>query len=469
MGPRVTEVAAALGRPFLPWQQYVVDVALELDTDGELAYSEVVVVVPRQQGKSELLLPMQTHRCMGFGPAQRVLYTTQTGDKARERWRDVWRPRLIESPFSALFTSRLRLNAEAFLWQNGSVWTPGSTTGKTSGTGDTLDLGIMDEFWSREDDRTELGMRPAMQTRRNHQLWKVTMLPGPSRALPSQYHPLRKTMTAGRARVEAGVNRGTAYFEWSAHPDSDPRDPSTWWSCMPGLGLITPEKTIRDDMDAFDLPDFMAEYLGIEPTVSTKQWQTISEKTWADLLDENSYPGHSIAFGVDTSPELKWTTIAMVARRADGDVHLEVVDRRPGLTWAEARLEELVDRWAPAAIGMARNSAASSLAPMIRQNHPEVPLRLLSIPEVSNACGRFYAATGENPDAQPAYRVHHLGDPDLTAAVASAGKVYSGERWRWARTSSVDLTPLYSVTVGLAAGEAEDWAGGGYEIGDSLG
>ena len=31
LGPRVAEVAAKLGTPLMPWQQYVADVALEVD------------------------------------------------------------------------------------------------------------------------------------------------------------------------------------------------------------------------------------------------------------------------------------------------------------------------------------------------------------------------------------------------------------------------------------------------------
>lgn len=470
LGPRVAEIAAGLGKPFLPWQRFVVDVALELGDDGELAYSSVVVVVMRQQGKSELLFPVQTHRCVGFGPMQRVLYTTQTADKARERWRDVWGVRLADSPFAGLYTSRYQRNSEAFMWQNGSMWGPGSTTGKTAGTGDTIDLGVMDEYWSREDDRTELGMRPAMQTRVNHQLWKASMVPGPSRATKEDWRPLLRTMTAGRSQVEAGVNTGTAYFEWSAPPDSDPKDPATWWASMPGLGLITPEKTIRDDMAAFDLADFMAEYLGIIPEGGTKRWTTIGERTWADCKDEDSYPGgSSIAFGIDTSPEQDWTSIVMASLRNDGDVHLEVVDRRPGLTWAEARIEELVEKWAPACIGISRSSAAYALAEPIRNAHPEVKLKLFNQTELAAACNRFYAATGEVQNAEVAYRVRHLGDPDLTNAVGTAGRVFVGNVWRWQRTGKTDISALYGATVAVGAGESADWAGGGYEIMESLG
>src|SRR5258705_13396582 len=69
LGPKVAEVAAKLGKPLMWHQRYIVDGELEIDPDtGLLAYGEVVIVGPRQAtGKTEVLLPVMTHRCLGFG------------------------------------------------------------------------------------------------------------------------------------------------------------------------------------------------------------------------------------------------------------------------------------------------------------------------------------------------------------------------------------------------------------------
>src|SRR5687767_7254756 len=77
-GPRVGQVARLLGKPLMPWQQQVADVALEVDpATGLLVYREVVLTVPRQAGKTLLGLAVKTHRCLGFGEPQNVLYTAQ--------------------------------------------------------------------------------------------------------------------------------------------------------------------------------------------------------------------------------------------------------------------------------------------------------------------------------------------------------------------------------------------------------
>ena len=47
-GPRVAQTARLLGLELMPWQQFVADVALEVDpSTGRLAYREVVLTVPR--------------------------------------------------------------------------------------------------------------------------------------------------------------------------------------------------------------------------------------------------------------------------------------------------------------------------------------------------------------------------------------------------------------------------------------
>ena len=37
-GPEVAKIAELLGTPFMPWQQQVVDTALEVDDNGQLVY-----------------------------------------------------------------------------------------------------------------------------------------------------------------------------------------------------------------------------------------------------------------------------------------------------------------------------------------------------------------------------------------------------------------------------------------------
>lgn len=476
LGGRVGQIATELGKPLMPHQQHVMDVALELLPNGKLAYSEVDFVLPRQQGKTEGLMSLMTHRALGFKTPQRIMYTTQTASEARKKWEDIHIPRLDASPFKPLYSVRKRLAAEAILWANGSAWAPGSTTGKTGGTGDTLDLGIIDEAWSREDNRTELGMRPAMLTRPNHQLWVTSMVPGLSRAKGIDSAYLKAKISAGKARVAAGHNRGAAFFMWAAQDNADPGDPATWWNCMPALGHTIDEDAIQADYDAMDLIDFCAEYLGIWADARTPRWLVVSEMTWGNLCDPSSVPVGPVCICVDATPEHSWVSISMAGLRADGNIHVELVDRRPGTDWVVQRVVDLVNGHDVCAVVIDPNGPASSLivpielredargCPTSRARGIEVARPNLK--ESAASCARFYDMTNElqiepDPDGPPVQRVYHLGQAELTAAIAGARKYTFGDQWRWARAGmTIDLSPLYAATHaawGLAVFRAQDY------------
>ena len=87
-GGRVGHIAAhVMDTPLMPWQQYVADVALELDRErpGEWAYTTVIVSVPRQSGKTALMRAVAADRLLSYRD-HIIQMTAQTGKDARKRW-----------------------------------------------------------------------------------------------------------------------------------------------------------------------------------------------------------------------------------------------------------------------------------------------------------------------------------------------------------------------------------------------
>lgn len=460
LGPSVWKSAEVLGKPFFAWQRYVTDIALEIDEEtGELAYDDVTILVPRQQGKTEISLPVMAHRCTALGSAQRVLYTAQTGGDARKKWEDVHKKRLEASSYRAIFHTRLRIGQEAFIWANGSFWMPGSVGVKGGGTGDTLDLGVIDEFWARPDDSLDLAMRPAMMTRDHHQIWRLSMVPGLKRMKNHDPKYLRMQMELGRDRVRRGVNRGHAYFEYSAVRTADPGDPATWRSCMPGLkfhgGLIS-ESTIRSDYESLELVDFCAEYLGWLPENNAPKWVVISRSKWSDLQDGLSAPAGGLAMAVEVSPDRLKACIAIAGRRDDGDWHVEIVEpgseivlNIQGTDWVLDRLLQLIEVHEPVAVVIDPRSPAASFIVTLRNKGIEVITP--SVQECAAAAGRFYDGTGENAEHQEGPRVRHLAQAILDRAVAHARSTESpssGSFW-WQRVGTIDISALIAATLAL--------------------
>jgi hypothetical protein len=429
----------------MPHQRLIWDVAYELDPDtGLFAYDQVVVIGPRQgSGKTESLFAPMTHRCRAFDDelarwsreqfghdvpapgAQRVLYTAQRADDARLKWRDVHHARLQKSPYRRDYTARLQQNQETFFWRNGSTWSPASTTGKTGGTGDTVDWWAIDEAWSRPDFRTELGLSPATLTRWWQQGWVTSMIPGRSRAAPTSWPYLKHKLDVGVAQVQAGVTRGTAFFLFAAPDGADPADPRTWYAAMPGLGTTVPEAAVRSAFNKMDLVDFCAEFLSWPPTEPAPQWKLIRRATWEGLLDRGSRIAGVRAFAAEFAEDRSAACIGVAGRRADGRWHVEVVEpglRIPpgtaGVDWVEPRLAELVKDWKPCTTVVDPARPAASLIVPLRNRGIDVTTPTLR--EVAGACGRFFDATGEaaTPERPQVSWVHHLGQRELDRSVA---------------------------------------------------
>ena len=99
-GAELAAIAHRLGTPLMAWQEQVANVGLEVLEDGTPAYREIVVTVPRQSGKTALVLAWEVHRALAWGSAQAIAYTAQTGFDARRKLMDDQVPALQNSPLA---------------------------------------------------------------------------------------------------------------------------------------------------------------------------------------------------------------------------------------------------------------------------------------------------------------------------------------------------------------------------------
>jgi phage terminase large subunit-like protein len=256
----------------MPWQDEVNGIATELLPDGRFAYRQVVLEVMRQQGKTVDLLSMMVARALRR-PGTQISYTAQTRLDARHRLLDVWWPIIERSKLRPFVDVRKGSGSEAYLFKNGSMLGLVSGT-QTSGHGDSLDLGVIDEAWAQRDDHIEQAMRPAMMTR-DAQLWIVSAAGDET----SEY--FRGKVEDGRARAEMGVTENGCYIGYSAADDEDPADPATWWRRMPALGITVSEETVRADYELMELPEFRRAYLCQWPDVAKPGWGVVDEDTWS--------------------------------------------------------------------------------------------------------------------------------------------------------------------------------------------
>lgn len=449
LGGKVAKVMERLGYTPMPWQRYVWDVALELDpVTGLFCYRNVGLSVPRQQGKTQSLLAVKVHRASAW-KRQRIVYAAQTRSMARERWEDEFWATIEASRLARRFVIRKANGHEAIINRRTRSRIGITSNTEKAGHGPPLDLGEIDEAFAHEDDRLEQAFSPAMLTRPMAQLWWASA-GGTERSVF-----LNKKRTAGRALIEelwrTGVHTRTAYFEWFA-PDDMPRDdPATWWATLPALGYTVTEETIRGELESMDPAEFDRAYLNRTRKAEPPVDPNVPKGRWPGLARKDTKPGRELAFSVDVSKDRSSSSIGLASQRADGRVHLEVVDRRPGTDWVVPALVRLVKLWDPLVVAVPSSGApAGSLI-------DDLVTAGITVPEDKDAPHRgclvvmrtndSVEACGQMADALNQGTARHLDQVPLTAAVNGARTRRVGDAWVLDRTSSLtDVAPLVAVT-----------------------
>src|SRR5262249_23766999 len=114
-GYDVADFAAGRGHPLIPWQRWTAIHALELLPDGSYRFRIVIVIVARQQGKSDLKREISLWK-MYMNPRMRVLGVAQEVGLAREQW-NLCQDSIHEDPTLAAEFDRARnVNGDEMFW-----------------------------------------------------------------------------------------------------------------------------------------------------------------------------------------------------------------------------------------------------------------------------------------------------------------------------------------------------------------
>jgi hypothetical protein len=416
----------------MPWQRAVADVGGELieTAEGLLipAFREVIVTVPRQSGKTTLVLGWEIQRAHGWDTPQRIVYSAQSGNDARKKLIEDQVP--ILEPRRKMFGIRRILRGmgnEAIEFANGSRIILLASTAE-SGHGKTVDLGVKDELFADYDDRRDQAMIPAMATRAAAQILTASTMG------TDESFPLNRAVERGRQAVAGGATSGIAYFEWSADPEEDADDPATWWRCMPALGWTQTEAVVVHARSIMTDGEFRRAFLNQQTKAEDR---VIPGVNWAAVCADDVAPSGRLVFSLDVNPERN--AGAMVA--AAGGV-AELVEYRPSIGWMVARAKELTERHGARWVVEAAGPAGSLIGELERVGlavHPVTPR------EMVEACGQFYDGV---MDGKVRVRRHSK----LDEAVAGAAKRSVGDAWAWTRkNASTDVCPLVALTLALWA------------------
>ena len=442
-GAAARKLAAVLGIELMPWQQDAVEVFTEAEAD-RLAFSDATLLVPRQNGKSTLILVLLLLRALGV-PGSRCFYAAQTLKDARAMLLETWAPLLDASALAGSYTVRSANGSEAIRFRNGSTVALITSTSTKAGHGLVVDMAVVDEAFAQPDARMETALLPAMATR-------TTFGGGPQfvvvstagQPLASPY--LLQRVEQGRQLATSGVTTGAAYVEYSADDDDDPADPAVWAGCNPALGYTITEDAIAAEFASLDLMDFRRSRL-CQWTVA-KAEPVVPLALWGELVDRQSRRGPALALAFDSAPDGSSSSIAVASVREDGLLHVELVAREPGTGWLAAEVKRLTDAHGPYAVACDGKGPHANALPELARLGVEVVE--LGATEAANAHAVFVTACAERT-------LRHINQPELTAALTGAVRRTLGDSYAWSRrSSSVDISPLVAASVAAWAARTID-------------
>jgi phage terminase large subunit-like protein len=280
LGVDAAEVAALLGIELDDWQRLVLDVGLEVDDAGLPAFRDVVVTLPRQQGKSTLVLAYAIHTLL-TSQDELVLFGAQQRQDARTRLVEEWWPLLQRSELGGEFTLSRGAGFECLTARSsGSRLRLLSTTEQTSGHGSSPSLVLLDEVWAMREFVSE-AIRPATIAKAGSQIVACST----AGTLSSTWW--RSQVDAGRIAV-ATRDPSTAYFEWSVPESADTGDLETWASCMPALGTRIPVAVVEGEFRRLPEHEFRRSFLN-QWTGGGEAWSWLSEDDWKASATEAGF------------------------------------------------------------------------------------------------------------------------------------------------------------------------------------
>jgi phage terminase large subunit-like protein len=425
------------------WQQYVADVGLELDPDtGRFAYKIVDVAVPRQSGKTTLFGFAMDHRALTIRNG-RVWFTMQAAKDAVDWLLNEHVP-LLEPAGGAVHVRRAQ-GSEHVRWRaSGGLIRPFAPQPKSLHS-KTSDLVVVDEAWSFDPTRgaaLDQAIVPTQATKPAAQVWKV------STAGDDSAKWWLGSVEAGRASILAGRNTGRAYFEWACPDGLDPLDPASWPLFHPAYGHTIGDEAMTSALDQLGPDEFARAYGNRWSHVVTR---AVPVAAWVAAADaDQALPvAGAVALGFDVDVSRADATIVAAWRDGAGVQRWEVADHRPAAGWVAGRLEQLVARWAPVAIGY--DAAGPALDVADEASRLGLDLAPIKGADYRAACQSVLAGLTEDPPLTR-FRPHVA----LDRAAGAAGQRAVGDGWVWARRGTdVSLSALTAATV---AGWAFDHA-----------
>lgn len=440
-----------LYRPLDPWQRFLVIHGLELLPDGRPRFRTVLVLVARQNGKTET--PVILSAFWQFvDQVELVMGTSTKLEYAKESWMKV--VKLVERT-PALTGERpkrwtRRTNGEQESWSSAGARYKIAAANEDGVRSMTPRRLIMDELRQHHTYAAWDACVPAGNAVSDFQAWCL------SNAGSDTSIVLNEVRDDCLAFIDNGEGDHRAgLFEWSAPADADPLDPSALAQANPNLGrrieldtlIGQARKAVRLGGDA--LAGFKTEVMCVRvrklnPALDPAAWERCLAV--GDLAADRS----RVALCIDLAPDGEHATLAAAAVLADGRVRVEVVKAWEGPACLQAmrrQLPAVVATVRPRAIGWLPGGPGAVLSADIadrrkagRHGWPPRGVKVDAIRgDLAAVCMGF-------AEQVKSLQIVHSGDPLLDAHVEGAERLKRpNDTWVFARAGAGHVDALYAA------------------------
>jgi hypothetical protein len=457
--PRIEAKGREIGLGFDWWQSQLGTVCVGYGDDGKYVATVggVGLSIPRQVGKTYFVLALLVIMCILF-PGLQVVWTAhhlRTSTKTFTHLRGICRRKRVAPHIKALRSANGEQQAE---FNNGSMIMFGSRKMGFGRGFDEVDVEVFDEAQILDTKSLEDMIAATNQARHEHGALLFFMGTPPRESDPSEAFTLRRT------EAWAGEVEDSIWLEISADPDSDPDDRDQFPIMNPSYPTRTPLESLRRlRKNLGDEDSWNREGRGIWDPI--KKGGVLPAPSWQEREDTESVAVDRLSLGVEIGPDLAWASVALAGERADGGWHFELDDdqhtRGRGTAWLVPHLEYLtannpqirsivVDVHGPVTALMEEHAGRWYFkgADGKRTNLQGTPVK---VAELGAGCANVLAGitTGW---------LHHIGQPQFTAAALAAGKRPLGDTgmWVWSRkTATSDITPIQAATLALIGSRAQ--------------
>lgn len=312
------------------WQELILEAAMGERTDRTWAAKRVGVSVPRQNGKSQLLVARALAGALLFGE-KKIVVSAHQQDTARESFSKLME--IIEADGNTSLRDRLdvkfgrggvmnALNREAVRFANGSTIQFKARSG-AAGKGFSSDCLLLDEAQILGS-RAWTSINSTMSAMRNPQVWLL--------GTPPQEEDDCYTFDMVRRAALDGKSTAAAWIEWSADPkaaDYDPASEYTRWQANPAWNTRINHEVVQGEFETYSPDRFAQDRLGIWRDDSLLIDRVIMPDEWAATAVQEPPATGIKSLGIKFSPDGSRVAVSGAIKH-DGGIHVELIGAHTG-------------------------------------------------------------------------------------------------------------------------------------------